>query len=146
MFWVDLAFELYEDAMVFRVLLFIILFLFRTNAKKGYLDENVFWHSYHFESYLITAMLKVPNKKYEVGTLTAAVCKTSYSLRFYVHGTKFMLILLSRLENKHHETKADKGDWKLSVEQASEFALQKNCTKVDDISRVLIRFFFSQKI
>ena len=83
--------------------------------------------------------------KYEVCTLTAAVCKTSYSLRFYVRGTKFMLILLSRLENKHHETKIDKADWKLSVEQAPEFALQKNCTKVDDISLVLIRFFFSQK-
>ena len=83
--------------------------------------------------------------KYEVGTLTAVVCKTPYSLRFYVHGTKFMLIVLSRLENKHHETKADKGDWKLSVEQASEFALQKNCTKVDDISLVLIRFFFCKK-
>ena len=59
MFWVDLAFELYEDSMVFRVLLFIILFLFRTNAKKGYLDENIFCHSCHSESYLITAMLKV---------------------------------------------------------------------------------------
>ena len=34
----DLTFEWYEDVMVFCVLVFI--FLFRTNGKKVYLDEN----------------------------------------------------------------------------------------------------------
>ena len=41
MFWVDLTFEWYEDAMVFRVLIFI--FLFRTNGKKEHFDENEFY-------------------------------------------------------------------------------------------------------
>ena len=43
-----------------------LLFLFRTNGKKGHLNENDFRHCYgdfirkwHSESYLITAMFKV---------------------------------------------------------------------------------------
>ena len=37
---VDVTFEWYENAMVFRVLIFI--FLFKTNEKKGHLDKNDF--------------------------------------------------------------------------------------------------------
>ena len=40
----DLAFECYEDAMIFRVSCFI--FLFRTNCQKGHLDDNHFCHCY----------------------------------------------------------------------------------------------------
>ena len=40
MLWVDVNVEWYEDAMVFRVFIFILLF--RTNGKKGHLDENDF--------------------------------------------------------------------------------------------------------
>ena len=36
--WVDLIFEWYEDAMVFHV--FIFIYLFETNGKKGNLNEN----------------------------------------------------------------------------------------------------------
>ena len=49
----------------------VLLFLFRTNGKKGHLDEKDFRHSYgnifqnwHSESYLITAMLKVPSQQF----------------------------------------------------------------------------------
>ena len=38
LFCLDLTFEWYENVMVFCVLIFI--FLFRTNGKKVYLDEN----------------------------------------------------------------------------------------------------------
>ena len=37
---VDVTFEWYENAMVFRVLIFI--FLFKINEKKGHLDKNDF--------------------------------------------------------------------------------------------------------
>ena len=43
-FWVDLTFEWYEDAMVFYV--FIFIFLLRTNIKKRYLNESDFYHCY----------------------------------------------------------------------------------------------------
>ena len=42
MFSVDQTFEWYEDAMVFCV--FIFIFLFRNNCKKGQLEKNNFHH------------------------------------------------------------------------------------------------------
>ena len=60
-FRVELTFELYESAMVFRV--FIFSLLLRTIGKKEHLDENDFRHCYvfffrkcRFESYFITEM------------------------------------------------------------------------------------------
>ena len=54
------------------------LFLFKTDGKKGHLVENGFRHCYgnffrkwHSESYLITAMFKVPSQEIR-GTLTIA--------------------------------------------------------------------------
>lgn len=44
MFWMDLTVEWYEDAMVFLV--FIFIFLFKTNSKKGHLEESDFCHCY----------------------------------------------------------------------------------------------------
>ena len=56
----------------------LLLILFRTNGKKGHLDENDFrqydanfFQKWHSESYLITAMFKVPSQ--HIGdTLTTA--------------------------------------------------------------------------
>ena len=57
----------------------LLLFLFRTNGKKGHLDENDFDQCYvmlfsqkdkgHSETYLITAMFKVRSQRLQ-GTLT----------------------------------------------------------------------------
>ena len=65
-----------KDTMIFRV--FIFIFLFRTNDKKGHLNENDFRHCYgiffrkwHSERYLITVMFKVPSQQLR-GTLTTA--------------------------------------------------------------------------
>ena len=56
----------------------LLLFLFRTNGKKGQLDEKDFHHCYgiffprgHSESYLITAMFEVPSQQLRY-TLTTA--------------------------------------------------------------------------
>ena len=69
LFWVDLTFEWYSTCL-------LLLFLFRTNGKKGHLDEKDMRHCYgnvfrkwHSESYLITAMLKVLSQQIR-GTLT----------------------------------------------------------------------------
>ena len=62
--------------MVFRV--FIVAILFRINGKNGHLDKNnyrhcygIFFRKWHSESYLITAMFKVPSQQLR-GTLTTA--------------------------------------------------------------------------
>ena len=54
-FRVELTFELYESAMVFRV--FIFSLLLRTIGKKEHLDENDFRHCYVF--FFESAALKV---------------------------------------------------------------------------------------
>ena len=66
-----------------------LLFSFRTNGKKGHLDENDFRQCYgnfsqkwYFESYLITAMFKVPSQQLR-GTLTTTFWKILYSSIFY---------------------------------------------------------------
>ena len=63
----------------------LLLFLFRTNRKEGHLDENDFCHFYgiffrkwHSESYLITAMYKVPSQQLR-GMLKTAFLKIPYS-------------------------------------------------------------------
>ena len=67
LFGVDLTFEWYEDDVVFRVFIVII---FRTNGKERHLDANYlrccydnFFRKWHFGSYLITAMFKVPSQQ-----------------------------------------------------------------------------------
>ena len=64
-----------EDDMVFCVFIVII---FKSNDKKRHLDANDVRHCYgnffrkwHSESYLITAMFKVPSQEIR-GTLTIA--------------------------------------------------------------------------
>ena len=58
-----MIFEWYEDALVFCVFIRFQLLLFRTNSKKGDMDNDGFRHCYdnffrklHTECYLITAV------------------------------------------------------------------------------------------
>ena len=46
MLWVDPNFEWYEDAMVFPLFICVFCLEFRTDGKKGHLDENDFRHSH----------------------------------------------------------------------------------------------------
>ena len=100
MFWVDLAFEWYKDALVFCVFIF---FLFRTNIRKGYFDESIFCHCYGnfvesaIKSWWITTMFKVLSQKLQ-GTLKIAFWKKSTCWRFYEHESRYLLRLSSRLE------------------------------------------------
>ena len=79
----------------------VFIFLFRTNGKKGHLDENGFHRCYgnffwkwHSEKYLITAMFKVLSQR---ATLTTVLWKIPYSWIFYAHGQTYVLNLSSRL-------------------------------------------------
>ena len=60
---------MHADALVFRCRVFSFIFIFRTNDKKGHLDENNFRHYYsHFFASAIlnfdhNYMLKVPSQQ-----------------------------------------------------------------------------------
>ena len=77
--------------------------LFRTKGKKGHLDGNDFRHSYgnftrkqYSESYLITAIFKVPSQE-SLATLKTTYRKIPYSWMIYGHGSTYVLNILSRL-------------------------------------------------
>ena len=77
------------------------IFLFRSNVRRGYLDESDFRHC--FGNFFESAVPKVSWSQlfflniYEI-TLTTAFSKLSYSWRFYGHESRYMLIRSSRLE------------------------------------------------
>ena len=75
MFWVELIFEWHEDAMILCV--FIFIFLFIINVRKGYLDESNFRNCY-----LVTTMFKVPSEQIW-NTLTTAFWKAPYTWRSF---------------------------------------------------------------
>ena len=102
LFWVDL-WPLNGMKMTWYSACLLLLFLFRTNGKKGHLDKNDFRHCYgnffwkwYSESYLITAMFKVPSQQIR-DTLTTAFWKIPNSSSFYGHGSTCVLNLSSRL-------------------------------------------------
>ena len=112
MFWVDLAFEWYRDAMVFCVFIlftYFFVFLFRSNVWKGHLHESNFCDCFiaSFFFFLKSQIPKVTWSHIYVkissqqlkGTLTTAFWKTPYSWRFYGHGLIYVQIVSSRLEN-----------------------------------------------
>ena len=92
----------------------LLLFLFRTNSKKGHLeDENDFCHchgnffqNWHFESYLVTAMFKVPSQQLQ-GTLTTD------TLQFYILWTWIKMHAKSFIKTLVNTTakKIDEGAW-----------------------------------
>ena len=80
-----------------------LVYLFRTKGKKGHLDGNDFRHSYgnftrkqYSESYLITAIFKVPSQE-SLATLKTTYRKIPYSWMIYGHGSTYVLNILSRL-------------------------------------------------
>ena len=115
MFWVDLIFERYEDAMVFRV--FIFIFSFRTNGKV--LMRATF-----------IAVLVVFSKLPFWKLLDHSFVQ---SWKLYVHGSRYVIILISRLESTW---------WNENKNSSLHF--KEHCTKINDISLIFIRFFFSQ--
>ena len=92
----------------------LLLFLFRTNSKKGHLeDENDFCHchgnffqNWHSESYLVTAMFKVPSQQLQ-GALTTD------TLQFYILWTWIKMHAKSFIKTLVNVTakKIDEGAW-----------------------------------
>ena len=98
MFWVDLTFEWYGDAMIFCV----FKFFFRSNVGKGYLDESDFFHclgnfsKVPYWKFLDHNFVNVSPEQLQ-GTLTTAFWNAPYSSGFYGHGSRYVLIPSSRL-------------------------------------------------
>ena len=94
--------------MIFRLFIFIILFLLKTNDEKRNLDESDFRYCYcnffecHYESYAITALFKVLSQELW-SVLTTAFWKAPYNWRFYGHGKTNVLILSWRLQKTWNE-------------------------------------------
>ena len=78
-----------------------------------------------FRKLLDHSYVKVSSQQLR-GTLTTAFWRTPYGWRFYGHGARYVVIISSRKKKK------------------STPHFKEHCTKKDDISRVVIRFFFSQ--
>ena len=100
-FWVCLTFECYGDAIVSCMFIFI-LFLFRNNVRKGYLERAtsatvmLIFSKVLFRKLLDHSYVKVYSQQLR-GTLTTAFWKTSYGWRFYGHGSRYVVIISSRL-------------------------------------------------
>ena len=102
LFWVDLISEWYEDAMVF--LISLVLFLFRTNGKKGHLYENDFRHCYgifFFESDILKVTWSQLCSKFLLNNYKAH-WKQHFErypkVEIYEHGSTCVLNLSSRLQ------------------------------------------------
>ena len=59
LFWVELAFTWYEDAMIFRV--FILIFCLELTVREQ-LDQNDFRH--YYGNFLESTILKLPDHSY----------------------------------------------------------------------------------
>ena len=87
LFWADLTFEWFVKMSWYSACL-LLSFFFRTNGKKGHLDENGFRHCYgnffrkwYAESYLISPMFKVFSQQLR-GTLKTTFWKIPCSSLF----------------------------------------------------------------
>ena len=102
----------------------------------------IFWKC-HPESYLFTAMFEVPSQQLW-GTLSTAFRKTPYNWRFYGHGWTYLTILSSKLEKTswNENQRSCLKSYKLHKNLNLHF--EQHCTKIDLISLIFIRFFFSQ--
>ena len=87
LFWADLTFEWFVKMSWYSACL-LLSFFFRTNGKKGHLDENGFRHCYgnffrkrYSKSYLISPMFKVFSQQLR-GTLKTTFWKIPCSSLF----------------------------------------------------------------
>ena len=143
-FWVELTSELDEGAVMYCVRIFI--FLFRTKFKKDQLDDNNFRQGYG--NYFKSAILKPTYHSYAQSSFSTisfsrhtdnGIWQTPHSLRFYKHGSPFVLTLSWANIHKQKLTKVLE---KLSAARKPELTLRK--TLDEDILFMIIFFFFSQ--
>ena len=125
----------------------LLLFLFRTNGKKRYLDGNGFrdrnsnfFRKCHPESYLITTMFIVPPQQIR-GTMTTAFWKIPYSSLFYGHGLTCVLDLSSRLKCHWNENQ-----WRcLGKDVCAKCVLGRILHQNRNHVSLILCFFFSDK-
>ena len=108
--WVDITLEWYEDAMVFRV--FIFIFLFRNNGKNGHLNENDFQ--------LCSNFLLDNNKGH---------WQQHFERDPTVQKDLDTLLFFHQDLSKHGETETDEGGWKVISCIKIRFCTSKNIAK-----------------
>ena len=122
----------------------LLLFLFKTNDKKGHLDENelvIFFQKWHYESYLITAMFKVPSQQLR-GTLTAAFWRILYSwIQTWIN---IRVKSFVKTSVKIKRCKSMKVSGKRLVAQKSKCALRRTLHLNKPRFIYSVRFFWSQ--
>ena len=133
----------------FACLLFWFL-LFRTNGRRGHLDENGFCRFYgnffrkwHSESYLIIAMFKVPFQQLR-RTTENSILKNTLQLNILrtwinIRAKSFIKILVNIIKRKSMNMPG-----KILVAQNSELALWRTLHQNRPLLTYFIRFFFSQ--
>ena len=134
MFWVDLTFEWYGDAMAFCVFMFIFLFFFllKSNVRRGYLDESDFRHCFGncFESaipkvswsQLITT---ITSSQQLQNNIDNSILKSILELKILrtwikVHANPFIKTLVNIMWRE-----STKVPWKLSLEKKYYLVLQR---------------------
>ena len=108
----DLAFEWYEDALIFRV--FIFTFLFRTNGKKKHLDKTDFRHCYgDFFEAATRDHKNTWSQLYVQGFFSSST--RNIDNNFFKDNTKWKILhAWNKIRlSKHQETKIDECAWKV---------------------------------
>ena len=130
--------------MVFRVFIFIFFCLEPTLRKDILMRMTsvtvivVFW-KYYAESYLITAVFKVRSQQ-SLATLTAVFWKMPDSWRFYRHGSTCLLIFVGQFSWSGYQRKCVQN---YHLRKKPGLYFKEHFTSMeDDISLILIRFFF----
>ena len=116
MFWLDLTFEWYNDATVFTFCVCVKPTLGKDISWERLLD---FSQKSYSESYLTTAMFKVPSQRFR-STLTTAFKKTNHSWRFYKHANSFIKTWVNFMKPK-----STKRPWKLWLAKKYDPALHR---------------------
>ena len=128
----------------------VFLFLFRTNGKKGRLDENNFCQCYVFFSKVVlwkwysgTAMFKVLSQQLR-GTLRTAFWTIPYSWIICGHGSIRAKSFIKTLVNIMKKNWLKKIPGKRSVAQKPKRELRRTLHLNGPCFTYFIRFFFSQ--
>ena len=117
----------------------LLLFLFRTNGKKGHLDENNFRPCYHnifrkWHSQLDHSQVQSPSS---INTRHIANSILKNTLQFFILRTWINMRAKSFIKTSVNftETRIDKGAWKKRVTQSVH--LEEHCTKIENLFHLI---------
>ena len=143
----DLTFGWYKDPMVFRVYIFIIcleqvlgivIWMRATSASVMLIFLKVlFWKSldHNYIQSLSSTIVRYTGKSILKDTLQLNISRT----RIKIRPNSFIKTWVSIVKEK-----STKVPWKLLLTKKCDLDFKEHCTKVDDVSLIVLWFFFSQ--